>query len=260
MPEIEYQENLKLISFNCKSVKTSSEDIHRLCETADLIALQETWLLPFDISFLGSIHEDVEYTGKSAVDISSGILKGRPYGGVAILWRKGIFQSVSVVDCDCSRITAIKASLGECSILVFSVYMPTNSEDNLPIFTECLSVISAIVESSDVEAVYILGDFNAHPGELFCNELLNFCVEQSWLCADLELLGTSHDCHTFVSDAHGSKRWLDHCVVSQCAWRTVLDVCVDYNVYCSDHLPLVIKCNISTIRTKRLQSVQECNK
>lgn len=61
------------------------------------MCLQETWLLNHDVPLLGTVSSEFEYTGKSAVDTSAGILRGRPYGGVAILWRKGIFDTVSVV-------------------------------------------------------------------------------------------------------------------------------------------------------------------
>lgn len=40
----------KFISFNCKSVKRSVDAVRQLCESADLIALQETWLFPNDRS------------------------------------------------------------------------------------------------------------------------------------------------------------------------------------------------------------------
>lgn len=75
----------KFVTFNCKSLKRSIESVRHLCKTADIVALQETWLLPHDLSVLGNIHDEFEYTGKSAVDTSAGILTGRPYGGVAVL-------------------------------------------------------------------------------------------------------------------------------------------------------------------------------
>ncbi|KAF9807217.1 hypothetical protein SFRURICE_003332, partial [Spodoptera frugiperda] len=53
------------------TVKRSVEGIRELCKTCDLIALQETWLLPSDISYLSSIDEEFSCTGTSAVDMSS---------------------------------------------------------------------------------------------------------------------------------------------------------------------------------------------
>ncbi|KAI8426309.1 hypothetical protein MSG28_005182 [Choristoneura fumiferana] len=74
------------------SVKRSIDGIRALCKSADIVALQETWLLPFDLSFLSTIDKDFGWTGKLAVDVSAGLLKGRPHGGVAILWRKRAFN------------------------------------------------------------------------------------------------------------------------------------------------------------------------
>lgn len=145
------QDNIKCISFNCKSVTRSVECVRSLCQTADIIALQETWLLPHDVPFLGSIDSEFEYTGKSAVDTGGGILRGRPYGGVALLWRKSLFKSVSVIKCESARISAIKIVLSNRVLLVFSVYMPTDSAENLPVFTECLGEIAAIVDECNID-------------------------------------------------------------------------------------------------------------
>ncbi|XP_050561669.1 uncharacterized protein LOC126912652 [Spodoptera frugiperda] len=239
---------IKLVTFNCKSVTRSVDCVGRLCRTADIVALQETWLLPHDLQFLGSIDDAFSFTGKSAVDTTAGVLRGRPYGGVALLWRKTMFPTVSVIACTSVRLTAIKVVLHDRSMLVISVYMPTDSVDNLTEFTECLSELNAIIESCDVESVFILGDFNAHPGELFSNELITFCNEQSWTCLDFEWL--PRDTYTFVSDAHGCRRWLDHCVVTGAARRAVVDVCVLYDTYWSDHYPLMIECDVKIVKPK----------
>lgn len=242
--------SVKFTSFNCKSVKRSIDNITNICMWSDLVALQETWLLPHDIPILGTICPDFEWTGKSAVDTSEGLLKGRPHGGVAILWRKGIFDSVSVVDCASPRLAAITATSKGRTILVFSIYMPTNCPDNLPIFTDVLSEISATIASSDVENVFMLGDFNAHPHSLFYKELMSFCSDQSWICADIEKLGVDSDTYTFISDVYGSRTWLDHLLVSVSAWHTVKNVSVSEDLYVSDHLPICFVCNLEVVRPK----------
>lgn len=86
-----------------------------------ILELQETWLRTHNLSLLGNIHDEFEYTGKSAVDTSAGMLISRPYGGVALLWRNDLFKSVSIVQCKSDRITAIKANLEDRAIIVFSV-------------------------------------------------------------------------------------------------------------------------------------------
>lgn len=249
----------RLTTFNCKSVKRSIDNVRDICMNSDIVALQETWLLPHDIPFLGSISSDFEFTGNSAVDTSAGLLRGRPYGGVAILWRKGVFQNVSVIKCNSNRLAAIRVRSGDRFIIVFSVYMPTDSHENLPLFTEVLSEISAVMEGENIECMYALGDFNAHPHEPFYNELANFCLDQSWMMADVEKLGLQSDTYTFTSEAHGSRRWLDHCVVSMSAYQTIIDVVVGEDVYVSDHLPLHVKFNLTVIRPKSVLQSGLCN-
>ncbi|XP_048002796.1 uncharacterized protein LOC125239297 [Leguminivora glycinivorella] len=240
-----------LVSFNCKCLKRSLDGVRELCKEGDIIALQETWLLPHDLPLLGTIHEDFAYTGSSAVDTGAGLLTGRPHGGVALLWRKSAFSEVTVVECENVRLVAIKVKVRESSFLVFSVYMPVNAPENVPLFTECLGEISAISEdNTDVEAIYVLGDFNAHPNELFYNELLQFCETQVWRCVDLEMLGSDSGTFTFTSEAHGCNRWLDHCVVTEAARQTVCNVRVKYDAYWSDHLPLIIECKLNKIQIK----------
>lgn len=250
-----------LVSFNCRSVKRSVDHIRQLCHTSDIIALQETWLLPSDLHFLSDIDPDYGYVGTSAVDTSTGMLVGRPYGGVAILWKKSVLQNVSIVQCDNARVCAIKVELGQKSFLVFSIYMPTDCVVNLPEFTDCLSLVSAIINSEHIESAYLLGDFNAHPGQLFFNELKDFCAESEWICADVELLGLSADTYSFISDANGSRRWLDHCLATESAKQTIVKVEIKYDVLWSDHFPLVIYCDLDNIKAKLpLNNIEQCNK
>lgn len=80
-----------------------------------------------------------------------------------------MFQNVSVIQCGNPRVCAVNITIGQRSVLVLNVYMPTDKLDNLTDFTDCLGAVSAIVENNTSEFVYILGDFNAHLGELFYN-------------------------------------------------------------------------------------------
>lgn len=242
--------NTTFVTYNCRSVTRSVDCVRSLCQTADIVALQETWLLPHDLGYLGTIDQDFSYTGKSAVDTSAGILCGRPYGGVAILWRKSVFQSVSIVHCASVRVTGIQIILEDRRLLVFSVYMPTDATDNISEFTNCLSEISAVIESCCVDSVFILGDFNAHPSAPFGKQLENFCSDQSWTCADIEYLGRLSDSYTYISDAHGSRSWLDHIVTTEAAKKTIVNIKINYNISWSDHFPLQIECNLNMVLPK----------
>ncbi|KAI5644274.1 hypothetical protein NE865_03643 [Phthorimaea operculella] len=242
--------NMKFISFNCKGLKRSMDQIRILCKQYHLVALQETWLFPHDLDVLNTIDPAFGSYGVSAIDTTQGVVRGRPYGGVALLWDKRAFPCAEIVPCHNNRMVALKLSRGDRSILVFSVYMPTDCADNLPEFTQCLGNISAIIDSVDIEAVYALGDYNAQPGTRFGKELVDFCIEQSLSCVDFDRLGMDSDVITFVSEAHGTGSWLDHCITTAAAASTVIGVSVLCDVYVSDHYPLLIELELNSIRPK----------
>ena len=103
-----HSKTTSLCSFNCRSVKTSLPDIWTLCHSHDIVFLQEHWLLPFDLQCLTTIHPDFLAFGTSAVDVSKEVLRGRPYGGTGILYRRSLSQFIKVIDTGDTRMTAIK--------------------------------------------------------------------------------------------------------------------------------------------------------
>ena len=69
---------IKIACFNCKSLRSSLYDVKSLCETRDLVFLQETWFMPHNTSILHSTHDSFYGGGVSAVNTENGILVGRP--------------------------------------------------------------------------------------------------------------------------------------------------------------------------------------
>ena len=105
-------------------------EVQQLCDTHDLVLLQEHWLLPNELQLLSGIHVDFFATGSSAVDNGSDILIGRPYGGTAILYRKTLAGHISLVQTDESRLTGITISTRHGPTLILNVYMPTDYHDD----------------------------------------------------------------------------------------------------------------------------------
>ncbi|XP_061718862.1 uncharacterized protein LOC133526321 [Cydia pomonella] len=248
-------------SFNCKGVKRSVDTVRELCQNSDLVAVQETWLMPDDIAYLDTFDYNFCSTGTSAVDTAAGMLRGRPHGGVGLLWRRTAFQSVSVVQCSNMRLCAVKIMTNDNRhLIVVSVYMPTDCSENLAEFTDCLGAVSAIIEEHGIESVFLMGDFNAHPNERFYNEMINYCNEQKWCCVDVNNLGINSDTYTFISDAHLCRRWLDHFVLTQAAVPSVRKVYVKHCVTWSDHLPIVLECDLDIIVPKITSEINKGNK
>lgn len=63
-------------------------------------------------------------------------------------------------------------------------------------------------------------------------------------------MGLRSGSYTYVSDVYDTKRWLDHCVVSEAGWKAIINVKIHYNVYWSDHFPLSIECNLDLMGHK----------
>ena len=149
--------------------------------------VQEHWLLPSELGFLNDIHSEFTGYGCSAVDISSQILKGRPFGGVACLWRRNICCSVSLLrNFRDDRICGIEPRKANWSLYLLSVYLPTDYGDcqSYVSFLQCLGTLKVFVEAHGGDGICIVGDFNADPRKhsRFGIALREF-VEECHLCS-----------------------------------------------------------------------------
>ncbi len=226
---------LKIVSFNCRSLKKSLVEIQELCDTHDIVLLQEHWLLPFELSMLNTIHSSYVANGQSAVNLSDDVLSGRPYGGTAILYRKNLASYCKPFVIESDRMSAVM--LGKKRLLL-NVYMPTNYNDDesMEEYQICCGKIKSLLTDSSIEEILIAGDFNAQPGthnyvilsEMFCEYKLNI--------VDMMLL--ANDTVTYVSDDAKRMSWIDHIVCGENVFKQVNNVHVLYNFICSDHKPL----------------------
>ena len=95
---------LSIITYNCYNIKSSIQDICDLCNSYDLIFLQEIWLFQLELSLLSNISSEFEGFGTTAMEWYNGIISGRPYGGVAVLIRKSIGNKYQIHTFDDSRL------------------------------------------------------------------------------------------------------------------------------------------------------------
>ena len=230
---------LKICSFNCHSLKSSLEEVKSLCNQCDIIFLQETWLASFELTILNSIHDDFVGMGKTAMDSSAGLLKGRPFGGLAILWKKSLQSCVKVIALD-KRIMCLHIQTSEGVVSLLNVYLPTDygDYDSLDEFGMCLGHLSSALEQqSQISSLLgVLGDFNANcRGSRFFCELLDFCADLGLIVSDINFIGPSNDNFTFVSAAHGSTSWLDHCLCSPSLHNLLQSVEIRFDVCTDDH-------------------------
>ena len=228
---------IRICSFNCRSFKNSLPAIHMLCDLHDIILLQEHWLLPNELGLLSNAYSEYQYSGLSAVDISSDVLVGRPYGGTAILYRKSLANQIRILDSDESRLTGIQINTNSGLLLIGNVYMPTNYGDaaSLELYCDCLAKIHAAIVDTDAVHTIIAGDFNCSPNSRFYTEFANFADENNLVMTDLNRLS---DTVTYISDDGSKSSWIDHILCSYSVDTMVGSIEVINDVIISDHRPL----------------------
>ena len=98
---------LQISTYNCQSSKRNAGGIQKLCESSDIVFLQEHWLFPSDLVSLNHIHNDYTSFGLSSIDPSASLMTGRPYGGVAVMWRNSLASYVKPMTYDNDRIVRL---------------------------------------------------------------------------------------------------------------------------------------------------------
>lgn len=242
--------NVKIVSFNCRGIKSSLGEIQLLCNTYDIVMLQETWLCENEFMFLNTISTEFYTSGIYAMDASEVISNGRPHGGLAILWRKSIAKHCFLVAYDDTRIMGINVK-NECKqLLLLNVYLPYDDGTNVDDYKFYLNKIESSIEESVTPYVAICGDFNANIrncAHRFGKELIRFCDNSGLYISD-KILNIDIDRFTYVSDAHGTVSWIDHIVTTLSAHKIINDIYVLNDYVTSDHLPLVMEVSLNLIK------------
>lgn len=201
-------------------------------------------LLENDIDIINNLHCDFFGKGISSVDSSAGPLFGRPYGGLAVLWRKSLgAPCIKFNEIINSRIMHF---VFNSSVDIFNVYFPTEyrTEESYLEYVNCLGFLDAQLDLLVNNKVTIMGDFNASPGDYrHFHDLNNVCTDNCLILYDIENLPNSS--YTYVSPAHHTVSWLDHCFISDSI--DMVDCKIDYDSSIIDHLPLCVSfnCDIS---------------
>ena len=118
--------SLKFCSFNCKGFKYRNFDyIKKLFGSVDVILLQEHWLYEFESNKFHEILPDCQVISKSGMK-NDCVNIGRPYGGVAILWKRSNSIKVESIATSSDRLCAAKITNNISSAIIFNVYMPCN--------------------------------------------------------------------------------------------------------------------------------------
>ena len=193
-----------------------------------------------------------QYVARSAMEdaISSGILRGRPFGGVSIAWSSKLNGVVKpLTNFRHKRVVGVEIDSETNKTLIINIYMPffdsTKREECMIETIDAISMIENMIDSHPLHAIIIGGDFNSElkddsPFDSFWNAL----------CAKFDLI----NCDNFISNANsytyshnslGQRKWNDHFLISRCLADITTNHCIlSEGENPSDHLPILFSLSI----------------
>lgn len=246
VPDILDSSSHGIASFNMHGFNTGWSFLYDLCcdPNLSIIAIQEHWLSPDKLHLLNDIHPEFIAYGVSAMSnrLSSQIYHGRPFGGVAFLWRKSISQFITIVNCDNDgRCLCIDVNMKPVSRM-FSVYFPCFDlrSSYLSELNQCLSFIEDNISIND--GIIILGDLNFEclASNTGFSSFNNFCSQYGIRCCDDLYIGDPNERFTYFNSSLGHRSFIDHIFASNFVKSAISSVVIiDSGVNLSDHRPII---------------------
>ena len=176
---------LKCCSFNCRGWNNGKLTLKNYIDSLDLCFVQEHWLLYDNLNLVREISPDFLCVGVSSLS-SDSLLRGRPYGGCSILYRKSLSLSVtplhSCSNCFCGLKICDSSGV---SYLLICVYMP--SDCGIASYSEYLNTLGELdgfIFSHSCDVNIVVGDFNVdfdRGGHLAYHYFLTLWPIWAWL-------------------------------------------------------------------------------
>ena len=107
----------RIASFNCFGLGSSIEYVAELVKEYDLVALQETWLFPWNLAVPSTLGVDVNSFSILSIDVTNGIKAGRSYGGITFIWHRDFGCNIHVKRYESDRILGLSVTINGLTIL-----------------------------------------------------------------------------------------------------------------------------------------------
>jgi len=213
----------------------------------DVLTLQEHWLTPANLHKFDDEFPQYMCFGSSAIrsSVESGVLRGRPFGGVMALVNKRL-QNYTELVCAADRYVIFTVA----DLSFISVYFPcAGTADRLFVCENIFSDLWSFLRKFSGHMVIIGGDCNVdldasnQVSDSFNGFLLDNAFQRCdrLFASDSIPLCNFGDLGTYFNDITGHESTIDYFVTNdKCIVKNfeVLDRDVNY----SDHRPIAIKC------------------
>jgi len=249
--------DIKVVSFNMHGFYQGLTVVEDLInsESPDVLVLQEHWLTPDNLTKFDKHFTDYFWFGCSAMSncLQTGMLRGRPFGGVITLVKKAFRSYTQSVHCD-ERFVVIRLA----NYVIVNVYLPcSGTNDRQLISSNILADIISWREQFANCKFIIAGDMNVNLDS--CDTVaaeVNIFSQHCCLRRCDDIFPGSRRC-TYVNVALNQQSCIDYILTSCSDDVTYFDV-LDPDINYSDHLPLIVKiANIELDDIKQNSSLSE---
>ena len=248
---------MNIISYNCNGINTDKNSGHlrptieELCDSYDVICLQETWLSKQELGSLNSMRNDFHSVGQARIDHVEGIC-ANVRGGVAILWHTKFTEYISPIKYEHDWIVGIEIMVDNKKCVILCVYMPYQKYEYEDMYLQNLGALAAILADLEHTCYAICGDWNCDPvkGSLFAEHLKSFAEDNNLILSNINRL--PNDSFTYISDASHTTTWLDHFLCSMDFDCMIQEMKILYDTTARDHIPVL--CNIDIESAPELSS------
>ena len=250
--------NQKLINvstFNLHGYSVSSKYLRDCLVThGGVWMLQEHWLS--EQQLLRMQHLGVQYVARSGMEdaISSGVYRGRPFGGVAICWSQDLNHCFSPIsNFKHKRVVAAELKLNHGNILFICVYMPYfnagRREQCMVDAMDAISMIELLIDEHPNHHIIIGGDLNTElKGESAFDALWSELCDKNSLAHCRNMVTGPQ--YTYRHDSLNQTKLNDHFLISSGLSTQISNLHVlDDGDNTSDHLPLMVNVSVSTKET-----------
>ncbi|MFM2293446.1 MAG: hypothetical protein RIS29_3259, partial [Bacteroidota bacterium] len=255
--------NTCIVSYNLHGLNQGRSCVRDLIDmntvSPSIFLFQEHWLTPANLCLLTKYFPEYIAIGKSAMELlmEQGPLRGRPFGGVAILVKQCLINNVLILHCD-ERYVVIKYA----DYIIVNVYLPCEgTTDRCLIIENILVEISLLLDANSLDHIVIIGgDFNTDLNEtsqastLVKNLMVRYHLYRCDAVFDRVNL---EDRFTYINEALDRFSCIDYFLVSDVSKLSHYSV-LELEINLSDHRPVCVKFNIAT--PKICRSTENVNK
>jgi exonuclease III len=248
---------LSIFSFNMhgfnQGVATVVDLITSSVSLPDIFLLQEHWLTPANLNKFSESFPDYICFGSSALSssVESGILRGRPFGGVMALVNNKLC-SITETLFRADRCTVVKVA----DLIIINFYLPcSGTVDRQIVCQDTLAEAWAVREQYPDCRCVIGGDLNTNLDESgpISKLLVDFFTVQNLKRCDV--IFPSRTEYTYYNESLNHSSTIDYILISDSVVLVDFDI-IDHEANLSDHLPIMCICNY-TVNTEELT---DCDK